>query len=494
MMKYKLIIFFLGLCLFIQAQNCESERYQKAVFNTGIVTENIIYGSADVYDPLNIPFEFNLTMDVYEPYGDTREKRPVVFMSFGGAYIIGDKNHADIEAWCDSLARYGYVAVALNYRLGLNAISQGSAIRAMYRGVQDTRAAIRYLLEFQEDYKIDPNHIYVGGESAGAINSLHTAFMEESDRPQETFGIPLEPFDLGCLDCSGNNYQHNFEIKGIIDLWGAILDINYIEPSEQIPTLIIHGTDDVIVPVDEGYPFVNDFQLTFPYLYSSESIQQKMNDLGIYNEYYPYQGQGHLFYGLPDGVITFPNEFWNPVWTQGHEFLFRTLQFETPKPQGEIQPAIGQNYTYSINENPGSIYCWEIVGGNIVADNNSNIVVQWNGGMGEIRVTEENCIGVIGNISETLEIDAVSSLEENEMLPGLKIIPTLLFQGENIFLTSEKNKINSISIMDIRGRNIFSKQINQHYFELSTQKFNSGLFLLKIEIEGKIFFQKIVIK
>ncbi len=494
-MKYSYILL---LLLFLQqfsiAQNCESERYQKAVFNNVTVTENITYGSADLYDVLNIPLEFDIKMNVYEPMGDTRAKRPVVFMSFGGAYIIGNKNHEDMKAWCDSLARYGYVAVSLDYRLGLNALSEGSAIRAMYRGVQDTRAAIRYMLEYQNDFRIDPEHIYLGGESAGAINSLHTAFMQEADRPQQTYGIPLENFDLGCLDCSGNNFQHSFDIAGVIDLWGAVLDLNYIGASEEIPTLIIHGTNDFIVPVDEGYPFITDFNLTFPYVYSSEVINQRMDALGIYNEYYPYQDQGHLFYGLPDGIITFPNEFWNPVWTQGHEFLYKTMEFVSPDPTGEINPIGGQNYTYSVPNNNGSVYCWEVMGGTVISDNGDNVVVQWDGGMGSISLTEENCIGVIGAKSNVLGIDATVGLFEAENLSGIHLFPTLLNVGENIFIESDNDiEEYNISIFDTSGKLIYDSIINNNSF-ISTRNLNAGLFIVKIKSGDNFTFRKIVIK
>ena len=387
---------YISLCAF--SQNCESERYQKAIFSNVTLTEDLIFSTADVYDPLNLPIEFNFKLDVYEPVGDTREKRPMVIMQFGGAYIFGNKNHADMEAWCDSLARYGYVAVSIDYRLGLNALSAGSATRAMYRGVQDTRAAIRYMLEHQDVYRVDPNNIYLGGESAGAINSLHTAFMTtEAERPEDTYGIPLENFDLGCLDCSGNNYQHNFEIKGVIDLWGGVLNLDYISANEPIPTLIIHGDDDFIVPYDEGYPFISDFQLTFPYLYTSLATHNHMDNVGIENEYYLYPGEGHLFYGLPEGIITFPNEYWNPIWTQGHEFLYKRLEFDSPNPMGDHEIYEGYEYVYSVPMTPGSEYCWNVNGGNIVDNDNHEVTVIWEtASPGVISVTEINCIGVVG--------------------------------------------------------------------------------------------------
>ena len=494
------IIFTLTITILFQAfsyaQNCESDRYKKAVFSDVTVTEDLVYSTADLYDIFNLPIEFDFKLDIYEPTGDVLEKRPMVIMQFGGAYIFGNKEHADMVAWCDSLASYGYVAVSINYRLTLNPLSEGSAIRAMYRGVQDTRAAIRYMLEHQTEYKIDPDHIYLGGESAGAINSLHTALMNtEAERPDETYGITLEDFDMGCLDCSGNDFQHSFEIKGIIDLWGGILDLDYITANEPIPALIIHGEDDFIMPYDEGFPFASDFDLTFPYIYASKAIHDKMDDLGIYNEYYLYPEVGHLFYGLPEGIITFPNEHWNPIWKQGHEFLYKTLEFDSPSPIGENQVNTGWNYVYSVPMTTGSTYCWSVIGGIIISDNNNEITVQWNEGTGEITVTETNCIDVVGSESELMLVESTVSNNDIEADLGVRIFPTKVSYGQNVNILNPSSLELELMISTINGQVIDEKiirnnaQLNLH--ETVDEVLN--YYFISITHEGKRYTQKILV-
>lgn len=489
---------FLFLCTSIVGQDCETERYQRAIFDNVTITEDIVYSTADVYDVLNLPINFDFRLDVYEPEGDTREKRPMVVMMFGGAYIFGDKEHADMIAWCDSLARYGYVAVSIDYRLGVNALSSGSAVRAMYRGVQDTRAAIRYMLEFQDQFRIDPNHIYVGGESAGAINALHTAFMTtEAERPQESYGIPFENFDLGCLDCSGNSYEHEFDIKGVIDLWGGVLDLDYISSNESIPSLIIHGDNDFIVPHDEGYPFLNDFQLTFPYLYTSIAINEHMDDLGIYNELYIYPEQGHLFYGLPDGIITFPNEFWNPVWTQGHEFLYEILDFDSPQPTGELYPQLGIDYSYSVPLQAGSEYCWNIIGGQIVGLNNNEVTVQWdNSGnnIGELSVSEINCIGMKGRESAPLIVNLTVSNQDLQEQLGIGVQPNIIPQGGTITLQNPRLLDYPFFISDASGKRIHHGQLQNQEMQSIILDLPKGFYILTVSTESTNYSQKIMVQ
>ena len=52
---------------------------------------------------------------------------------------------------CKRFAKKGYVAVAVDYRLGWNPISTSADVRrstliqAAYRGLQDTKTAVRFL-------------------------------------------------------------------------------------------------------------------------------------------------------------------------------------------------------------------------------------------------------------------------------------------------------------------------------------------------------------
>jgi acetyl esterase/lipase len=321
----RLLLFFI-CCLSanIYAQCGGGNRFKKQVFPNITVTKDIIYGNADRYDVFGANNPQPIKLDFYAPAGDTMQRRPLVLLFFGGAFLLGDKGDADVKAWCDSLAHCGYVAASVNYRLGYNQLSGKSAIRATYRGVQDARAAIRFLKEKYQQYKIDTNRIFIAGESAGAIIGLHTTFLRaETDRPAETYGITGENQDLGCMDCSGNTYAHTVEVKGLISLWGAINDVNNITANERTPTLLIHGTDDAIVNINQGPPFSLP---NYPDVYGSIPLHARLDALGIYNEFYPYQGQPHLFYGLPTGVVTFPNQYWQPVFTQGKQFLYTALQ------------------------------------------------------------------------------------------------------------------------------------------------------------------------
>ncbi len=394
-----LVLSFLVLNI-LSGQVCTSERYQKQVFQNIKVTTNLKYAEY----PSGFPgINIDLELDFYEPAPNDEYlgKRPLVIMLYGGAYVLGDKGDADVTAWCDSLAHYGYACASVNYRLtNTTAISvPGAFTRAAYAAVQDARASIRFLLEDPNNFgfNIDPNFIYTGGESAGAITAIHTAYLEESERPIETYQYLLAP-DMGCIDCHGNNYVQPFKVKGIIDLWGATTSIDILDQHENIPMVIIHGTDDIVVPFTSGRPFT-DIALTLPFMYGAQPMHDHLDSLGTYNEFYPYQGLPHVFYGTPTVVITFPNQYWEPVFNQGHNFLYNTMQYDSPTPSGNLAPCYNDTELYTVSTTPGSSYCWEVVGGTIITNSDSSIVVLWDDPItpASISVTEQNCIEVIGS-------------------------------------------------------------------------------------------------
>ncbi len=310
----------LFVCLKVYGQN---QRYKSAIFSDRDLTSNIVYGSADPYDALGLTVETDLRLDFYEPMGDTAAKRPLVLVFFGGAYLIGDKIMEDMVAWCDSLSRYGYACASVNYRIGFNTTSQRSSIRAGYRALQDARAAIRFFKHHAATYRIDTNYIFVGGNSAGAINAIQAAYGDDGDRPQETYAAFSldEGSDLGCMDCSGNNYTNTTDVAGIIGCWGAGFTTSALDPSDQAPIIMFHGDADLIVPIDSGVPFNLPI---FPYIYGSRTIHNLRQGMGLASELHVFPGLGHNFYY---DVAFFPNQYWDSIWNYTHPFLCDILPY-----------------------------------------------------------------------------------------------------------------------------------------------------------------------
>ena len=322
-MKIYYLIFFI---FFINAQEV---RFIDEIFDDVTVTENIVYGNAPDL-PFIFLFEWNtydidLHMDIYEPTGDTMQDRPVIIFAHSGAFFSGTKEAQDMVALCEAAARRGYVAISMEYRLGLNILSSYSGERAVYRGVQDGSAIIRYVREFEEELNIDYDKIFFWGSSAGSFIALHLSYIEEEERPLSTYGNEFDP-DLGCIDCEGNDYVHPSKPSGVISTWGAIASLEYIDEYENVPVALLHGTSDLIVPYDEGFPFT--LNITLPYVYGSSKISDKMNQLGIENLLVLEENEPHEYYGALNGNFDLgggPNDYWDLILNDAFYFLYDYL-------------------------------------------------------------------------------------------------------------------------------------------------------------------------
>lgn len=313
--------------------SAQNNRYLDPIFSVTSTT-GIQYGSAA---PYNSTTAAPLYLDVYQPTGDTMARRPVVLAFFGGSFIGGSTSAADIVAWCDSLASRGYVSIAVGYRVGFNIFQQGAVVRAGYRALQDGRAAIRYVKEFADSLRIDTTQMYLVGNSAGAITALQIAYADDSNRPAESYGIPgsgADTTDLGCMDCSGNTYAHTIDIKAVVGLWGAVLDLAGVDSTDHTAAIMFHGTDDTVVPIDSANAFQNP---SFPVLYGSRLIYQELQNFGLSSELYVYDGLGHNFYY---DNSTFPNQYWDSVRVPSINFLCR---HNTGCDTTQIVSAVAQN-------------------------------------------------------------------------------------------------------------------------------------------------------
>ncbi|WP_460678669.1 alpha/beta hydrolase fold domain-containing protein [Mucilaginibacter koreensis] len=191
----------------------------------------------------------SLTLDYYQ--SSIQGKRPCVIVIHGGSWSGGDSQQ--LPELNSVLAKAGYRVASINYRLS-----------PKYRypsPLEDTRLAIRYLKRHCEELAIDTNQLVLLGRSAGGQIALMAAYQSP---------------DTG--------------IKGIIDFYGPadmvwgysapanplVFDSNkimerylggtYAQVPQQyrnssplefvnahtVPTLIIHGENDVLVAYEHS--------------------------------------------------------------------------------------------------------------------------------------------------------------------------------------------------------------------------------------------------
>jgi acetyl esterase/lipase len=216
------------------------------------------------------------------PVEDGDNLRPAVVCLFGGAFLAGSKDmRPDILAWCDSLSHFGYVAVAIDYRIGFNPASGAGGLgpahgmkRAAWRAMQDCNSALDFLKENYLEYRIDTNQIFLLGNSAGSITAINTVFLTDEERLPETYevGTGANNADLGFLNDNSFFPNHTNRVAGVVGLWGGTMDFEWFDEGEQVPMLFIHGDEDEIVPHDEGFAFNFGAMFIFMDLYKCTNI------------------------------------------------------------------------------------------------------------------------------------------------------------------------------------------------------------------------------
>lgn len=234
-----------------------------------------------------------LSFDLYTPEMPSESARPLVITVFGGGFVAGSRDYEDMEEWCNRLAEVGYVAASIDYRLmQAKKFSAKNLVRTGYMAAQDVSAAVRFFKANSKKYNIDTNRIFLLGQSAGAVAILHAIYMDEDERPQETFEEPALP-PLHSTGTAEAQKQH-FSVAGAVLLWGCIFRPDMIDADETTPVCLIHGGKDKILPVDSGYAFSIP---GLPYAYGSQVIANRLKELGTSTfEFHLQEQESHAFY------------------------------------------------------------------------------------------------------------------------------------------------------------------------------------------------------
>lgn len=280
-----------ALTLGLNAQNptCTGGRYVDPIFATYTETTNIEFGSNTNQQGL----EQVLTMDIFQPDGDTQAQRPLIILVHGGTFISGTKDDPDVTELCQRFAKLGYVTASINYRLGFglppNEVTVG---QALIRAVHDLKAAIRF---FRKDaattntYKIDPSAIIVGGSSAGALTALHVAFLDNVAEVPNFLDVNA----IGGIEGTSGNPGYPTNVRAVVNLCGALVDTAWIRTGD-IPVVSVHGTDDAVVPYGTQTAVVFGFPILD--VSGSRDLHVKLDQLGIPNSLKTFNGQGHVPY------------------------------------------------------------------------------------------------------------------------------------------------------------------------------------------------------
>lgn len=256
---------------------------------------NVVYGAATNF---NAGVD-SLKMDIYLPKCNTttvNSRKPLMLVIHGGSFLAGTRYDPNITKLTKDFAKRGYVTATIEYRLGFVSDDQAWACnlanypcvfatdttewyRSWYRGVQDAKGALRYLINRNMQYNIDTNNVFIVGESAGAFLALGVGYLDTiAERPIQTYSLVNAPIpsantftcsynagktfttaiirpDLGGIDGIIEPSTINYKIKGVGSFYGGVVNNLFLKTKTGAipPALYLyHQPCDMVVPYGIG--------------------------------------------------------------------------------------------------------------------------------------------------------------------------------------------------------------------------------------------------
>jgi len=336
-------------------------RYIDEIFDEVDVASGVVYGENITVIPAlqgMPPAPENLLMDVYTPAGDTETDRPVILYFHTGNFLpqyvngsaVGTRTDSCAVEICSRFARMGYVVASCDYRLGWNALAATQAertlqlIQAAYRGVQDSRTAVRYIRKsIAEDgnpWGVSGEKIAMFGEGTGGYITLASSTISDyNDIIVDDMGNPITKFwydpgdgsfipmviegihgdpnattdtyapasSGGFQLCMANHVGYSSDFNFQMNMGGAMGDLNWLDEGDM-PMVSFHGPHDQFAPYTTGVLVVPT---------TNELVVEVSGAYDIHDEINGYATNNNAPFaeiGLADPAAAFGNNGWDGLY------------------------------------------------------------------------------------------------------------------------------------------------------------------------------------
>ena len=280
-MKYSLFFLKVTLLVLVFSLHAAAQERYKEEITDSVRMETYTYAFKDSQ---------SLDLDAYFPAFEHQSNRPLIIYVHGGGFSGGKRDEPGIQEFCKKLARHGYVAASISYRLTRKGTATafgcdcpaGDKLNTFNEAVEDIQDATFFMIKNLEKMGIDPHKIILSGSSAGAEAVLNAAYQP--------------PY---CYDLDSGPVSY----AGVISMAGAIPDTSRIYKESAVPSLLFHGTCDNLVPyASASHHYCKKNQPGYLILHGAYTIAEKLKKIETPYWLYTYCNAAHEIAGSPMGA------------------------------------------------------------------------------------------------------------------------------------------------------------------------------------------------
>jgi hypothetical protein len=498
-MKKQLLVLavLIGATLHLAAQN----RYLNEVF-TSFTVSPLIYDTNLWVPPFSGTANVGprpLTGAIYMPVGDTLAARPVILFMHTGSFLpaivnqqtTGNSNDSTVVEMCRRFAKRGFVAIAINYRIGWNPattdanVATGQLLNATYRAVQDAKNAIRFVRKNAQSLGIDTSRIILGGQGTGGYASFAAATLNKYSEItlgkfiNTTTSLPYVDTALSgdwnglggsVLNIAGDaTIPTNFHFE--FNLGGAMGDSVWLEQGD-VPMVGFHCATDPFAPYGRGNVIVpTTGTVVISNASGSKVVLDKANRLG--------------------NNASIDSKVYNDVWTN------KAL---------EVSQGTKNLYTFRFSQNPTQGSPWEWWNrAAIQASGQAGITADSISMLTNLDMSEAKAKAYIDTIQEFLvpRIVVALNLPGKEKYWNTSVKEAANLSNElNLYPNPAANELNlqlpvvmqSIVLVDMMGREVLTSDVKSMNVKLDITSLKQGLYFVTVKtIDGRSAVKRIVV-
>jgi acetyl esterase/lipase len=463
----------------------------------------------------------DLKMDAYMPNPsiDNMAKRPIIIYLHTGNFLppgingspCGDKGDSSVVEICKGFARRGFIAIAIDYRLGWNPIAtteqerRGTLLNAVYRSIHDTKECVRVIkaLEAQGNpYKFDASKIALFGEGTGGyIASAYSTLDKYAEIELPKFINPLsgksyiDTSKVGYLDGTKGALNLYFpsatdtKVQVTANIGGALADTSWLEAGDA-PVISMHCVRDPFAPFNNGTVIVPTTNEDVVEVQGANIAVKRAQRLG----------NNAIFATIPNG---------DPYTIKARSLYNKTVDYLYPAPDDKITINNGEGmYPVLLPKGPAILYnqaspwqWWDsttAAATRVVAAPSTTAHMASKASNPDMSKSKSKRYQdtIHGYITPRIAL-AMGLLTANDLsvksakVTGVTIYPN---PAQNTLTVRYKGAINAITITDLSGKVVFTTEVSGNSYTIPSLNLTKGMYIVNVATEAGLANEKLMIK